>query len=238
MIEFEFNFRGNLEISELVFCILKVDIDFRPVYFTIEENVKNRNDRVNDYARFSKFINKHKSGFYLVGENFYYNILRINSENFWKFEGCFDGYSKNMEFFLKYFSKLNPVFGFACLKEEREAKNRHKIQIGINKVESWVGRNIEKVIPGLYWMTIISDEILMKYNVPLSAIRLVSKEYSDLGNGVHFLKFYENPEDWNKTLDVKNLCASFPGIFDIDDVYSIASNAKGVMELLALLRGL
>jgi len=47
MIEFEFDFRDNLEISELVFCILNVNIDFRPVYFTIEENVKNRKDRVN-----------------------------------------------------------------------------------------------------------------------------------------------------------------------------------------------
>jgi len=110
--------------------------------------------------------------------------------------------------------------------------------MGINKVKSWVGRNIEKTIPGLYWMTIISDEILMKYNVPLSSIISIAKEYSDLGNGVHFFKFHENPEDWSKALDVKNLCASIPCIFDIDDVYSIASNAKGVMELLALFRGL
>jgi len=139
---------------------------------------------------------------------------------------------------MKNIGKSISEFGFLCSSAERSAKNRHKIQIGINKIESWVGREIEKNIPRFYWLTLISDVLLARHDVPLCSVISIVKEYSDLGNGMNFLKFYESPENWDKTSDVKKLCTSFPSIFNIDDVEVIAYQAKGVMELLALLRGL
>lgn len=51
---------------------------------------------------------------------------------------------------MKAFLKHNLTFGRACLWEELCEKNRVVVEQGVNTIESWVGRNLNKYIPGFY----------------------------------------------------------------------------------------
>jgi len=215
--------------------ILGIGYNLDPIYFTFGEILKDKKDRIDNEKRFNNFIKKHKSGFYLIGKDVSYNILNDEAGNCRKLEGFFQSGHEHIEFFVKYIAALNPTFGFACSSEEREARNRHKTKIGINEVESWVGRDINKKIPGFYWITLISNELLNKHAIPLSSLTSVAKEYSNLGNNVHFFKFYEQPDEWKKTSIIDSLCSSLPGVFDIRNVDPAIAGAKNLMDLLSLL---
>ena len=39
----------------------------------------------------------------------------------------------------------HPIFGFACMAEEREHRNRITTKLGINTIESWVGRDTQNI---------------------------------------------------------------------------------------------
>ena len=57
--------------------------------------------------------------------------------------------------FLIHMAAPRPFFGFACTQEELEYRNRITVKFGINIMESWVGRDTRRYIPGLYWWTLL-----------------------------------------------------------------------------------
>ena len=61
--------------------------------------------------------------------------------------------------FLIHMAAPRPFFGFACTQEELEYRNRITVKFGINIMESWVGRDTRRYIPGLYWWTLLAGLI-------------------------------------------------------------------------------
>jgi hypothetical protein len=135
---------------------------------------------------------------------------------------------------MKEILKSHPIFGFACLPEEREAKNRVVIQQGVNKVESWVGRDVNKYIPGFYWLTMLTNELLLKHGLQVEAIRAQALEAWEV-NGNYLFCFYEDPGDWNKSVATQQLY-SFPGVFNIEKAKKELSSKANFLELDAALR--
>jgi len=117
--------------------------------------------------------------------------------------------------FLKSLAGNKFVFGFGCYDEEHEHRNRHYITIGKNHIESWIGRDLEKYIPGVYWYTLLSDELLSKHGVDLASLSAEAITTETLGDGsLHLLKFYENPEDWKENAErLDDLCERTDGVF-------------------------
>jgi hypothetical protein len=64
---------------------------------------------------------------------------------------------------LIHMAEAQPTFGFACAVEEREHRNRVTTKLGINTIESWVGRDTQKYIPGLYWWTLLPASLAEKH---------------------------------------------------------------------------
>lgn len=91
-------------------------------------------------------------------------------------------------------------------------------------------------MPGFYWLTLLSDVLAKKHNISLSTLKKVAQECVDLEGRQHLFRFYERPEDWKETSAVTELCASLPGVFDIEKIKSRLSAAKNFMELDSMLR--
>jgi hypothetical protein len=117
--------------------------------------------------------------------------------------------------FLARMAKAGPVFGYCCAKEEEGDRNFFKL--GKRNPEDrtvYLGRDTHKYVPGLYWLTLISESLAAKHDVSLHLLEKISLEHVDLGGGLHLFRFYDQPEDWSSDTKVKGLVASLPGIFN------------------------
>jgi len=72
--------------------------------------------------------------------------------------------------FLIHMATLHPIFGYACTQEELEYRNRITTKFGINIMESWVGRDTQRYIPGLYWWTLLPASLAEQHGIPLSIV--------------------------------------------------------------------
>jgi hypothetical protein len=72
--------------------------------------------------------------------------------------------------------------------------------------------------------------------VSLAAIEAVAQEHVALEGGQHLFRFYERPEDWQKTNAVNELCASITGVFNVEKVKPQLLAAKNFLELNSMLR--
>jgi hypothetical protein len=87
-----------------------------------------------------------------------------------------------------------------------------------------------------YWLTLLPDALTTQHGVPLSAVEAVAQEHIKLEDGQHLFRFYKRPEDWQATAAVENLCASLPGVFDVEKVKPQLSAAKNFLEFNSMLR--
>jgi len=138
--------------------------------------------------------------------------------------------------FLIHMASANPAFGFACDLEERSHRNRVTTQLGAATIHAWVGRNAEKCIPGLYWLTLLPENLLSKHGVSLSAVGQIALEHRALDHGQHLFRFYDRPEDWRYESKVTKLIAALPGIFDVEGVRPKLETAKTLAEHAAITR--
>lgn len=234
MIEAGFEFDGEIQSAMAVIADLPAPL--RPVHFSHDEGISNDADRIDDQKRLAAFIARSKSGFFLLGPSVTYSVrLAVGKPLICD---CFLDVTPDVaEQFLKHMSRAKPVFGFACAPGERERRNRITMQYGVNTIESWVGRDTQKYIPGFYWLTLIPDALAKQHSISLPVVEAVAHEHIVLEGGQHMFRFYENPEDWLKTAAVTELCTSLPGVFDIEMVKSQLSTARNFLDMNSTLRG-
>ena len=207
----------------------------QPVHFSHEEHVVRADDLVADHRRLSTFIAKSQSGFFLLGQGITYSI-RVAAGRSLICDGFMNIEPELAKQFLIRMAAAHPIFGFACSPDERKHRNRVTTQLGINKTESWVGRDTAKYVPGLYWLTLLSDALMRKHRVPLSALTPVARETIALEAGQRLFRFYDRPEEWQGTPAISHLCASLPGVFDVEIVKPKLRTAKSLIELSSLLQ--
>jgi hypothetical protein len=139
--------------------------------------------------------------------------------------------------FMMHMAAAQPAFGFACAPEEREHRNRVTVQQGAKTIESWVGRDFRRYVPGFYWLTLMNEALADKHDVPLSVVEKVAIEHIELEGGQHLFRFYERPEEWRSAAGVEKLCSSLPGVFDVEKIKSKLTAATNFLELNEILRG-
>ncbi len=234
MIEAGLEFDGGA-IDRVVAAFTGLPLPLRPIHFSHEEKVGSDADRIEDQKRFAAFLAKSKSGFFLLGSAVTYSI-RIASGRPLICDCFIDVEPKIAEQLLVHMSRVQPVFGFACAPGERKRRNRITTVQGVNTIESWVGRDTQKYVPGFYWLTLLPDAMAKQHGIPISAVVGVALEHTDLGDGQHMFRFYDQPEDWQTTSFVAELCASFPGVFNVEKVKAQLPAAKNFLELNSMLR--
>lgn len=232
MIEARLEFDG--QVDRVVAALNSLSSPLRPVHFSHDEEIVSPADCIEDQKRFSAFLATSKSGFFLLGEAVSYSI-RIAAGRPLVCDCFIDVKPEIATCFLVHMSVIQPLFGFACASGERESRNRVRIQQGVNSIESWVGCDIQKHVPGLYWLTLIPDALAKQHGIPLSMLKAVAQEYISLKGGQHLFRFYERPEDWQKVSVIDELCVSLPGIFDVRKIKPQLLAAKNFLDLNSML---
>lgn len=139
--------------------------------------------------------------------------------------------------FLLHMAKSDPVFGYCCDRDEEDHRNALNKTVGMDHAHAWVGRDPARFVPGLYWMTLLPEALANRHGVSLSRVEEIALEHINLGNGQHFFRFYEQPEDWKADAAVKKFLASQPGFFEIGMIEEKVRDVKSTLELLHILHG-
>jgi hypothetical protein len=233
MIEAGLEFEGEIDRALEAFVALPPPL--RPVYFSHEEKIVDTADRVEDETRFSGFRARSQSGFFLLNDSVTFSFRAATGKPL--ICDCFiDVRPEVAKQFLVHMSMALPLFGFACAPAERELRNRVTVQQGNNRIETWVGRDTMKKVPGFYWLTLLSETLVNRHGVSLTAIGAVAQEHIALEGDQHLFRFYERPEDWQKTPSVTELCASLSGVFNVAEIKPQLLAAKNLLELNSMLR--
>lgn len=205
----------------------------RPTHHSVGED--DIGEPIHDRARQFETLAKRTSGFFLKGSRVTYDIILAGTKPI--ICNCFLEVEASLaKQFLMHMAAAQPTFGFACSRDERYQRNRVTIKQGVNTIESWVGRDTQKYVSGFYWLTLLPDALAKQHGVPLSEVEKVAQEHIELEGGQHLFRFYERPEDWQATSAVAELCASLPGVFDVEKVKPQLPAAKNFLELDSMLR--
>jgi hypothetical protein len=233
MIEAKIHFRfQDNEVIQLQLLALPEAI--RPIYFSRNEQVENKDDLITDRRIFEKFMNKYAKDFFAIGNNVTFRIVikKIGLSSVFIYSSN-DDLSKYSVDLLRIFTTENTIFGLVTTSQEYDYRNRLKAALGNNNIESWVGRNPELYIPGLYWMTLFSDELCKLHKINLNEIVTQLKpSVIKLGESHTILKLYENPNHWKEFCSkIDEVCENQSGIFSISKVRSETNNVNNFLEL-------
>ena len=132
--------------------------------------------------------------------------------------------------FMMHMASAHPIFGYASTEEERYRWNRVKTIRGNNHIETWVGRDPSKCVPGLYWLTMLSGDLARRHGVAIEALDGVAKDHVLFDKDWHLFRFYDAPEDWRESSGVSDLRTNLTGIFDIEALRPQILAAKTWLE--------
>lgn len=221
-------------LRTVVAAFLALPEGLRPTHHCVGED--DVGEPIHDRARQIETLAKRTSGFFLKGPRVTYDISLAGIKPI--ICNCFLEVEASLaKQFLMRMAAAQPIFGFACSRDERYQRNRVITRLDAKTtVESWVGRDTQKYVPGFYWLTLLPDALAKQHGVPLLEVGKVAQEHLELEGGQHLFRFYERPEDWQMKSDMTELCASLPGIFDVEKIKPQLSAAKNFLELDSMLR--
>lgn len=112
-------------------------------------------------------------------------------------------------------SGSRPLFGYACEIEEFQRRNNHDLVIGEAHIDVLVGVDASRYLSGVYWHTLVSDEILERHGVALADLGAEAVSAQAIGDGaLHLLKFFDEAGDWRRhAVRLDALCERTDGVF-------------------------
>lgn len=221
-------------LRSLVATLCTLPDELRPTHHSLGEDKKGK--PILDIDKFIKSLDGKKLGPFLKGPHVMYDIRLSGGKPI--ICNCLLEVEPSLaKKFLVLMSAAQPIFGFACEPEERKYRNQVTVKQGVNTIESWVGRDPQKYIPGFYWLTLLPEALAERHGVALSVVGRAAKEHIELEGGQHLFRFYDRPEDWRFISHVTALCSSLLGVFDIEKVNDLLAVAKTFRELDDVLRG-
>jgi len=121
-------------------------------------------------------------------------------------------------------------FGFVAKWEEHLHRNQYVYKLPNGSVEAWVGRDLSKYLPGLYWLTILRTYWATKYKIDKYNWPTPIKTL-DFGPRYLALQLFNQPEDWMKHAEqIDSLCEKSEGIFSIRRARNQLGGAKNYID--------
>lgn len=224
---------NNPAIGKVITALDNLPSQFRPLYFSDSENKIDISNNIADTETFNEFQKNNKFGFFLFTKEKVKINITLREENFSEITVYFteDFPEYLISDYVSCLTALNPFFGFACEYEEYKHRNRYYKMIGINEIEDWVGRDLNKYISGVYWITLFSEKILDKHDVDINELYFESTSCKNLNKeSVHLLKFYEKPRDWKDNITrLDNICEK-KGFFSKYSIDIATNNVDRLFE--------
>ena len=205
----------------------------KPIYFSEDEGKVSKSDLVSDDGKFKRFREKNPDGFFISNnKGFLFDVSTPNAGYSVLILYAEESLSNELvESFFRAFVELNPIFGFACESEEYEHRNRYYTTIGINEIESWIGRDLNKYLSGVYWYTLLSDKTLNIYGLNLDDVCSLTNKRDDIARGIYLLNFFEHADDWQKhKAKLDDFCKKADGVFSKHDVELAVQGVSSYFE--------
>jgi len=225
------------KINEAVSSFGTLPSQLRPERFSDGEDANSAKGKVSDVVKYEQFVAKNGSGFFLFAERVRYNVVRRPGEAFSKIEADpqNDGLTERdvIELF-QAVADAGLVFGFAACPEEYEHRNRYVRKLQGMTFEAWMGRDLNCYLPGVYWLTVLSErygECLPEPATALSDITRVTR----LGAKHWIIRAFENAGDWKQHAPRLDLwCAKRSILFSKDRIQSQLDAAADIATLSQL----
>lgn len=222
----------DVTASTLLSTFLAVPVaDLRPERYKLDESGPDSAIRVPDVER----ILSKGTGLFLKSARALYDVgTRINGTiicNCW-----FKADPNSVRQFVKHMALANPLFGLACDPEERVHRNLITIKFDGKTMDAWVGRDPLKAIPGIYWITVISQALIERHKLPIAELQRSAVASSIINNQTYIIEMYTQPDKWvsyQEKLDA--ICSSVNGIFDIEKVKNGIPNDAGYLQMSSYL---
>ncbi|MEQ1591029.1 MAG: hypothetical protein ABL892_01430 [Thiobacillaceae bacterium] len=205
-----------------------------PRLFSSAENRKIKKNQVADTVRFESFKQRNPAGYFLYADSCTYDLSTHSKEYLVLYVDDFK-FDQDYNFIRDIFREalsVSPVFGYAADYDERYHRNRMCRTFGENKTEAWIGRDMDKYIPGVYWYTLLSNALLGKHRVDIADLEAEAISSEALGDGsFHLLKFYEEPDEWKQNADrLDDMCQRIDGMFSKKSVELATANISNYLE--------
>lgn len=233
MISTRLYFEQNLNLDRLTSCLSDLPELIKPTYFSEDEGKVSSSDLVSDDERFKRFREENPDGFFVSNNNGVLFDISTPTVGYSALILYADQLLSNelIESFFRAFVELDPIFGFACESEEYEHRNRYYTTIGINEIESWIGRDLNKYLSGIYWYTLLTDRTLNTYGLNLDEICILANNRDDIASGIYLLNFFERADDWQKhKAKLDGFCQQTEGVFSKYDVELAVQGVSSYFE--------
>ncbi|WP_194868333.1 hypothetical protein [Pseudoalteromonas sp. PPB1] len=207
----------------------------KPVIYSADEEKRPKGNLVSNEKKFDLFRRENTVGFFLHSEKALFDLSfpQLGKASVF-IELADDSLFIFLTDYLEGFAQLGIDFGFAADCGEYAHRNRHFITQGDNNIETWVGRDLCKYLPGFYWLTFVSNEIIELHGID---IELISRSAEFVGNcNGTLMRFFDDPRSWQNYAELlDDYCEFSDGVFTIKDVEKSVSKEMNFLELNAVL---
>jgi hypothetical protein len=228
-------------IAKSLDLMQSLPIDFVPQYFSDSENAVDKAASLcADERAFSDFKKINELGYFLHAKACLYDVSFTNYGDSSIFIDLKRKSSyANVYRVLATLAGAGPRHAYAGFWEERKRRNRVGKRFDNSLLESWVGRSIDKYLPGLYWLNLISTDHAKTLNADIDSLQRLAFKYESLVDGDYLLlQMYESPELWEENAGrLDKVCDDINGFFSKEkciEQLSSASDRKEYEERLKL----
>ena len=138
----------------------------------------------------------------------------------------------------KLLTEMKPVFCIACEWEEYKHRNQIIKRVGQSTVESFVGTDLTKFIPGLYFKTLLSIELLDRFGVDIEHLKQNFNGIELLNDGAHFLvTAFDDSSDWVSNAEhIETFCSETQGFFSKKEVEESIEDCTSSFQVISKIK--
>ena len=231
-------FTAQLDTRTVLSILNELPKDLQPGFFSEEDRVTDKSNLTSELRAFESFQDDHPNGFFLIGQKVVIDISNpLDSMSRIYLYQTDNGIEEYFIDVLTAFSFAQPLFAFACESDEYDHRNRMHFKQGSSDIEAWVGRDIGKYVPGVYWLTMFSEFICRKHSIDLRALASnLNSEIVHESHGQILFKLFKDPRSWREHAGrIDRELNSVSGFFNKKDVLAATEHADNTMDLLSAL---
>jgi hypothetical protein len=213
-LEAQFTFSG-IDRADIGRLLLNLPDTFRPDRYRVGEDEKSL--QISAHSKIS-FLSK-RTGLFPILENELCTYVYSDADSDFSTLSCdIQAAAEEAKSLFIKLCELNPEFAYCSLPEERRFRNFIQVEIPSGLLETWVGRDIRRYIPGFYWLTAISEKWLVRHNMNVTNLRGFAIENKQINSNLFLFEFYQQPAEWAQTMKVTSLIENTAGVFNLKDV--------------------
>lgn len=225
----------ELDVEEVLRVLKRLPSHLCPCRYSSSELKSTTKNEIRDEKKFQTFVNKNKHGFFLFAQNARYDITISSSSGLGSINvDPLGGELIEPEIvqILKAAAFAGSIFAFAANQDEYNHRNRYCKIIGVNQFETWLGRDINKYLPGIYWLCVFS---INDSEVVHDLITTLEAEALRIDPSHFLVKTFDDSNQWQQyAARLDDYLVEHPKFFSKQRIIAELNSASRIDELIEL----